>query len=627
MRKHLLLVLLACARVGAEETAAPPPLRSPCDLAFRPDGQQLAVSDFTARVVVLVEVAASKVVSQIPVEGRPAGLAWYPDGSRLLVAEHGASAVAEIDPASGKAVRRLKVGLRPSGLALVPERRLLLVANSESNSVSAVDLESGTEKARIGVLREPLFLAVTPSLALVGNLLPEERPGDMGQAAAVSLIDLEKLVRIEDVRLPPGSTNVRQLAVGPGGRWAYVAHTVGRTMVPTTQLERGWVNTNALSVIDLEGRKHHATVLLDHLMEGAADPWGLAASRDGRELWISLAGVHQVARVNLAGLHELMEGKLPDNHRLAQATPGTESIWLRIKRDPKERADLVNDLAALASADLIRRTPLGGKGPRGIDLAGDGKTLAVALYYSGAVVLLEAETGKVKGRIELEPHREPDLARTGEAIFHDATYCFQHWLSCSTCHPNARVDGMSWDLLNDGMGNPKNTRSLLWSHKTPPTMSLGVRETMEEATKAGFVHIQFHQPEEATLRAVEAYLRSLEPEPSPHRVAGGELSPAARKGQALFESPETGCSKCHPAPLYTDLKTYDVGTRGALDRTAEFDTPTIIELYRTGPYLHDGSAATLREVLVDRNAKDQHGKTSNLSPEDIEALIAYMLSL
>jgi cytochrome c peroxidase len=47
----------------------------------------------------------------------------------------------------------------------------------------------------------------------------------------------------------------------------------------------------------------------------------------------------------------------------------------------------------------------------------------------------------------------------GEFVFHDARHCFQRWLSCSTCHPDARVDGMNWDRVNDGVGSPKNARS------------------------------------------------------------------------------------------------------------------------------------------------------------------------
>ncbi len=57
------------------------------------------------------------------------------------------------------------------------------------------------------------------------------------------------------------------------------------------------------------------------------------------------------------------------------------------------------------------------------------------------------------------------------------------------------------------------------------------------------------------------------------------------------------------------------------------DTPSLLSLNRSAPYLHDGSAATLLEVLTVTNTEDQHGATSQLSKDDLKALIEFMLSL
>jgi cytochrome c peroxidase len=211
--------------------------------------------------------------------------------------------------------------------------------------------------------------------------------------------------------------------------------------------------------------------------------------------------------------------------------------------------------------------------------------------------------------------------------FHDATMCFQTWLSCATCHPEGRADGLNWDLLNDGTGNPKNTKSLVWSHQTPPAMSLGVRPSMDMATEKGFHFIQFHVAGTQTVQDVRDYLHTLEPERSPHLV-NGTLSPLAKRGREVFERADVGCSRCHSPPLFTDLKMYDVGTAGELDREEkEFDNPTCIEMWRTPPYLHEGSAPTLMHLLTTLNPGDHHGKTSALSQPDREALVAYLLSL
>jgi cytochrome c peroxidase len=117
------------------------------------------------------------------------------------------------------------------------------------------------------------------------------------------------------------------------------------------------------------------------------------------------------------------------------------------------------------------------------------------------------------------------------------------------------------------------------------------------------------------------------PLPSPYVGPKGELSAAAQRGKKLFESDKTACATCHPAPLFSDMKLYDVGTRMPLDQRGEFVTPMLVELYRTGPYLHMGEAVTLEEVLVKFNEQDKHGKTRNLTKEERADLVAYLMSL
>ncbi|MCX8038845.1 MAG: hypothetical protein N3D11_17705, partial [Candidatus Sumerlaeia bacterium] len=580
----IVMICLSAIPVKKHTAAA---VRSPYDLAYSPDGKTLAVSDRTAGRVVLMEPTSGKVVREIPLEGEPTGLVWSSDGQSLYVSEHHAAAVVEIHCAKGNVARRLGVGARPIGLALAPKKGLLLAANWGIHSVSVVSLADGRERARIPTPREPFAIAVTPdeSRAVVTNLLPAMSATDPEVAAEVSLIDLEKLAVSATVPLPVGSANVREVALSSDGRWAYLVHTLGHFNLPTTQLDRGWINTNALSVLDLSNSQLYATVLLDQVTQGAADPWGVAVSKDGETLWITLAGVHQLAKIHLKNLHRLLAGEkiLSD-----EAEKGGAAVWAKVRQDGRNRDLLAYDLAALYSAGLIERIYLNAKGPRGLDLAPDGGQMAVAAYYEGAIVFADAKTGRPLRSVALEPAREPDLARRGEIAFHDASYCFEHWLSCATCHPEGRVDGLNWDLLNDGIGNPKNTKSLLLSAETPPSMSLGVRATMEVATVAGFRFIQFHEPEPETAEATQAYIRSLKPEKSPYLLPNGKLSKLAEQGKKIFESPKTGCTVCHAGPLFTDLKMYDVGTADGMDKGKAFDTPTLIELWRTAPYLHTG---------------------------------------
>jgi len=111
------------------------------------------------------------------------------------------------------------------------------------------------------------------------------------------------------------------------------------------------------------------------------------------------------------------------------------------------------------------------------------------------------------------------------------------------------------------------------------------------------------------------------------RLVDGRLSPAARRGQELFESERVGCAVCHPAPHYTDLRRHDVGTGGPYDHRSAFDTPTLVDCWPTGQYLHDGRYTSLEELLVEGGHDDQFGGAARLRPEQVRELVEFVLSL
>jgi cytochrome c peroxidase len=156
-------------------------------------------------------------------------------------------------------------------------------------------------------------------------------------------------------------------------------------------------------------------------------------------------------------------------------------------------------------------------------------------------------------------------------------------------------------------------------------MSLGVRATAEMAVRAGIKFILFTNQPESVATAMDVYLKSLKPVPSPYLVHG-RLSKASERGKKLFS--KVGCADCHVSGLFTDLAPHDVGTRAAYDRpTDEFYTPTLIEVWRTSPYLHNGSAATMRDVLTTCNSNGEHANTQGLSEQEMNDLCEYVLSL
>ncbi len=119
----------------------------------------------------------------------------------------------------------------------------------------------------------------------------------------------------------------------------------------------------------------------------------------------------------------------------------------------------------------------------------------------------------------------------------------------------------------------------------------------------------------------------------PHKQG---LSESAKRGKEIFFSKETNCAECHSGPYYSDstptrpYKLHDVGT-GADDSSEKmgpkYDTPTLLGIYRTPPYLHHGKARTLEEVLTTCNKEDRHGKTSQLSAGQIADLVEFLKAL
>jgi cytochrome c peroxidase len=271
-----------------------------------------------------------------------------------------------------------------------------------------------------------------------------------------------------------------------------------------------------------------------------------------------------------------------------------------------------------------------GEGPRGLALSPNQSQLAAAAYYAGQVFLLNTN-GQVSATVALGAQPAADSIRRGERLYYDANGCYQRWLSCNSCHPGARADGMNWDLMNDGFGNSKNTKSHLFAPQTPPSMWTGIRGNAMVGIQAGYKFIEFQAHPQADYDDIHAFMTALTPEPSPYWV-NGKLTPDALQGKAIFESAQTRCLECHkPGWYYGDTNKYNVGTLHGADYTSNDTTgyipPNLYELWRTAPYLHDGSAMTMREVLTTFNAGDLHGVTSHLTPNQIDQLAAYMLQL
>jgi YVTN family beta-propeller protein len=572
------------------------------------DGKTLYVTCKDFREIAVVDAALRNVIRKISLPAEPTGIALSPDETKLYVTCLGEKyAVCKLDIASSKITATLSGGIAAIGPVVSADGKRLYVCNRFENAVAAIDLDAHEKITSIPVPREPCSAALTPDgkLLFAADLIPHESAEKSDIAAVVSAIDtVDRSTTV--IRLPNGSIDVRGLCVSADGNYVFVPHIAARYQLPTTTADRGWINANALGILDVRAKKLLNTVLLDDVFRGAATPWNVAATPDGKWICITHAGTHELSVIDARGLFDKL-AKLGD-----------------LENSPAASAAM-NDLTFLRG--LRHRVPLEGYGPHGLAVVGE--SVYIAEYYSDslAVVNLQTTPPKLAARIRLGPEPAFEIRRLGEVLFNDATICHQHWQSCASCHPDGRTDGLNWDLPNDGLGNPKKARSLVGSFDRGPVMAMGVRGSAKEAVRAGLTHVLFSSlPEEGAL-AIDEYLRSLKPYASPHLV-DGKLSPTAERGKKIFNDERIGCARCHPAPNYSDKQTHDVGSVGRFDKpTDRFQTPTLVELWRTAPYLHDGRYGTVKEIFTENNHGLSRGEANRLSDKEIDDLVEYLLSL
>lgn len=600
------LILMTISLSAAESV----PL-SPTALVASSDGKALYLACATANCVLRFDVARQKVSDSITMPESPSGLALSADGRRLYITcAAPESKVYIVDVQKLKIIGSIPAGHTAMSPSVSPDGKTLYVCNRFNNDVSVIDLPAKKELRRIAVQREPVSAEITKDgkYLLVANHLPTGRADKDYVAAVVSVIDVAKGQVVKELHLPNGSTDLNDIRISPDGKYAVLTHIIGNFNAATYEVQSGWINVNAITIIDLGIMEAVRTLLLDSRNSGAANPWGIAWSFDNTKVVVTHAGTHEVSVINFPAL-------------IAGLTTNPDSVIADLSRQP----GLDEGLFLLTGARVRVRLPQGDLGPRAVTIISN--MAYVANYFSDTLSAIDLKTphGEIES-IPLGPKVEMSAARKGEFYFNDATICLEGWQSCASCHPgDARADSLNWDLLNDGLGNPKNTKSLLLAHKTPPAMSLGVRTNAEAAVRAGIRYILFTEQPETVADSIDEYLKSLKPVPSPYLVHG-KLSSAAKRGEKVFQ--RAGCAECHVSGLFTDLQHYNVGTNRTFDKpTDKFYIPTLVEVWRTAPYLHDGSAATMGDVVTTCNLHDEHGETSKLSNQEINDLCEYVLSL
>lgn len=614
-------------------------------IAITPDGATLVTVNPDSNTVTLLDTTSLAVLAELAVGGDPRSVVIAPDGLLAYIACQGSDALAVIDLAAQTVKATLPVGDRPVGVAVSPDGRYLAVAELGSDQVRLLERASLKPVALFPTLDRPSGMAFTPDSArlLVSHLLdgrvtililPPYRtylpwishPFASGPYPAPSAYPPTPFLKEGGVISPPFREG---LWVGLSGQtliptWpniapapAVIVNAAGtRAYLPQTMANGLGLNLQfdttvfpKVSVVNLSTNQHQLT---EHISLPETDrpvglPWDAALARGDTELWVVNSASNDVSVINLSN-----------------------------PTRPTRQANL----------------PVGDN-PRGIILAPDGQTAYVNNTLAGTVSVIDAQTYAVTQVVSVTTLPLPPALLNGKRLYFSSArpeLARASWISCNTCHVEGEVDGRTWILQYLGEVPPgelprirRNTTSLRGMIETYPLRwaaewdeaadsEFSIRfEQFGAGLIPGDMHPTLGAPNQGRsydLDCLALYIDSLAIPERP-KISQRPLSAAEQRGQEIFYSAQTGCQLCHPWPVYTDLQGHDVGTA---DGPGEWfgpviDTPTLRFLFDSAPYLHDGSAATLWEVLVIKNPADEHGVTSHLSAAELSDLIAFLMAL
>jgi MYXO-CTERM domain-containing protein len=584
--------------------------------------------------------------------------------------------VSALDADALMSLGELSVYRRPESLAVMPNGKLWVV-HQDDYAVAVVDPDAFVVERgfRLPYASQPAGIAVSPT----------------GDAAWVALMALGKLLKLDPVTgAVLGEVDVgpkpRGVAVSHDGSVVYVT----RFISPETGGEVVKVDTSTMTVTtriilrldtetvdsDLEARG-----LPNYLFSVALTPDGRQAwipgkkdniargfTRDGQDLTHDTTVRPLACVIDTATATEIYENRVDLDDRSMPvhvefsaygnfailSLAGSNRIEIRDVNDPTRVFSAILEVGTFPRASVLapnKRLFVQSALSREV-LVYDLTTLVDA-FDTAAPPLVASVRVVASEKLSAE-------VLEGKRIFHhseDPRMGLEGYMSCGACHFEGIDDGRVWDFSSRGEGL-RNTVALLGRSGTEhgplnwtgnldeiqdfehqirdlfdgrgflpdDLLGVGTRNDPLGDPKAGL------SPE---LDALAAYVTSLDRvNPSPHRNADGSLTQDGILGRELFF--ELGCDFCHGGAEQTDSKSgelHDVGTitetsgnRAGATLTG-LDTPSLLGVWETPPYLHDGSAQTLRDVLTTKNADDLHGYVSALPSEKVDQLVAYLLQI
>jgi YVTN family beta-propeller protein len=574
---------------------------------LNPDGSRLLVANADNGTVTVVDTKERKALHEVSVGDKPEGVTFIGAGPLAAVTVYRENKVVFVDTAAGKVARTLTVAHEPYGIVATKDGKRAYVTHEYPGTVSEIDLTSRKvlRQIKAGNMLRGIALAPDEKRLYVTEFYT-------GYLHAIDLVS----GKVVDTWKGHSTDNLcRNVIVHPKRPKAYLSHIRSKITV----IDGSGSIFPQLSICDLvppRTASRRTSIGMDTYngVYVVTNPWEAALSPDGKRLYTIYAGTNDM------------------------------NVSAVIDDDYKE-------IERVGFAVRI------GKNPRAIRVSPDGKLVYISNALDFDVSVHDAQSMRKQANITVcKPPKSPQWVR-GKVLFNTANYPMttRRWIACSSCHPDGHSDGRVW-RNPEGLRKTQplfglaHTHPLHWSADRDEVQDFDytIRGRLMQGagflrgqtkTKRGFEPVELDEKtggRSEDLDAIAIYTNSFTFTLSPHIPAPGKLFPAAARGKELFHSAAVGCAKCHSGPYYTDsslkkpFNLHDVGT-GADDpgekMGPKYDTPTLLGIYRSAPYLHHGKAATLRDVLTSCNKGDKHGKTSHLKPSQIDDLVAFLQSL
>lgn len=527
----------------------------------------------------------------------------------IWVTCHGDDRVAILD-ASGDPIDHIGLGYgaAPYGIVLTPDGATAFVSLFGSGEIARFDTSTRSETGRVAVGPRPRAIAVSadgndvyvtrflsaPDYAEIWHV-------DRATLAVVDTLYAEKLggeTHRDGTAEGRGTPNqLTGLAISPDGAHLWVTATkpnVERGTLIGPDLDQDNTVRNVVVQIDLATGNTLRAIDIDNSDSASA----VAFSPLGDYLLVTLQGNDHVLVLDTLAVGQV-EGLGSMVTRLATSA-APQGICVDESTSRTFTKNLTGrDLSVLETDALFRDGALGG---------GRSEVGTVASESLSPEVLL------------------------GKRIFYgagDPRMSSEGYISCATCHLDGAHDGRTWDFTGRGEGLRNTTtlvgRTGMVHGNVHWTGNFDEIQDFENDIRGAFGGAGFLDDSDfaatvpplgpskiglsADLDALAAYVASLDETTlprSPYRNPDGSNTAAALNGAAVFAA--EGCGSCHAGGSFTDSLVgtgtlHDVGTLrttsgsrlgGALPG---IDTPTLLGVFDTDPYLHDGSAETLADVF------------------------------